>query len=66
MSEAALFTFLFVLQSLASWMVMITDDLVMNFWWKWYMQLPIGIYLCFLFLWITAFLIVCEFVFDVH
>jgi len=29
--EAALFTFLFVLQSLVSWMVMVTDGLVMNF-----------------------------------
>jgi len=29
--EAALFTFLFVLQSLVSWMVMVNDDLVMNF-----------------------------------
>jgi len=29
--EAALFTFLFVLQILVSWMVMVTDDLVMNF-----------------------------------
>jgi len=29
--EAALFTFLFVLQSLVSLMVLVTDDLVINF-----------------------------------